>query len=239
MVVPYKDEKDGKKVQVERMFDNISGSYDRLNHLLSLGIDRIWRRKAINRLLPHRPATILDVATGTADFAIAAGSIPGATVTGVDISEGMLAAGRKKIREQNLDHRISLLRGDSENLPFADNYFDAVIVAFGVRNFEDLDRGLREIHRVMKPGGHFIVLEISEPDHFPWKQLFSLYFKVILPLTGRLISGDRHAYQYLPDSVGAFPRGTQFLDRMAAAGFTGNEWKPLTFGTCALYAGGK
>jgi len=239
MVVPYKDEKDGKKLQVERMFDNISGSYDRLNHLLSLGIDRIWRRKAIRYLLPFRPGRILDVATGTADFAIAAGSIPDAIVTGIDISEGMLEVGRRKIRDQKLDHRISLERGDSENLPFGDNYFDAVIVAFGVRNFEDLDQGMREIGRVLKPGGNFVVLEISEPDHFPWKQLFSLYFRGILPLTGRLISGDRHAYQYLPDSVSAFPRGKAFLQRMTAAGFSNCEWRPLTFGSCAMYVGRK
>ncbi|MFM7194736.1 MAG: bifunctional demethylmenaquinone methyltransferase/2-methoxy-6-polyprenyl-1,4-benzoquinol methylase UbiE [Bacteroidota bacterium] len=239
MVVPYKDEQSGKKAQVARMFDNISGNYDRLNHLLSLGIDRIWRRKAINHLRPFKPATILDVATGTADFAIAAGTLPGATVTGVDISEGMLEAGRKKIRDLKLDQRITLQSGDSENLPFGDNYFDAVIVAFGVRNFEDLDRGLREINRVLKPGGNFVVLEISEPDAFPWKQLFSLYFRQLLPLTGRIISGDRHAYTYLPESVAAFPKGNAFLERMNQSGFSSCEWKPLTFGTCALYTGRK
>lgn len=239
MVVPYKDEQSGKKAQVARMFDNISGNYDRLNHLLSLGIDRIWRRKAINHLRPFQPKSILDVATGTADFAIAAGTLPGSTVTGVDISEGMLEAGRVKIRKLKLDHRIRLESGDSENLPFADNSFDAVIVAFGVRNFENLDRGLQEINRVLKPGGNFVVLEISEPDTFPWKQLFSLYFRGILPLTGRIISGDPRAYSYLPESVAAFPRGKEFIGRMTRTGFSACDWKPLTFGTCALYTGRK
>ena len=239
MVVPYKDEKSGKKEQVARMFNSISSNYDRLNHLLSLGIDRIWRKKAINYLSKFNPAKILDVATGTGDFAIQAAVIPASEVIGVDISEGMLEAGRIKIGKLGLSTRVRLETGDSEQLPYADNFFDAVIVAFGVRNFENLDRGLSEINRVLKPGGHFVVLEISEPERFPMKQIFGLYFHKLLPLAGRMISRDNYAYQYLPDSVVAFPKGEQFLIRMNLAGFKNNVWKPLTFGICAMYTGEK
>ena len=221
------------------MFDSISGRYDQLNHLLSLGIDRIWRRKAIQYLKQHQPGHILDVATGTADFAIEARKIKDAVITGVDISEGMLEAGRKKIARLRLNNRILLQTGDSENLPFGDNTFDASIVAFGVRNFEDLDKGLKEIHRVIRPGGHFVILEISEPHRLPWKQIFSLYFHFLLPLAGRLISSDKHAYTYLPESVAAFPKGSEFTQRMEKAGFTNCHWKPLTFGVCAMYTGQK
>lgn len=239
MVVPYKDEQSGKKEQVARMFNSISSNYDRLNHLLSLGIDRIWRKKAIKYLSKFNPVKILDVATGTGDFAIQAAVMPASEVIGVDISEGMLEAGRIKISKLGLSTRVRLETGDSEQLPYAENFFDAVIVAFGVRNFENLDRGLSEINRVLKPGGHFVVLEISEPERFPMKQIFGLYFHKLLPLAGRLISRDKHAYQYLPDSVAAFPKGEQFLIRMNLAGFKNNVWKPLTFGICAMYTGEK
>lgn len=239
MVVPYKNEQSGKKEQVARMFNSISSNYDRLNHLLSLGIDRIWRRKAIKFLSGFNPKKILDVATGTGDFAIQAAVIPSTEVIGVDISEGMLEAGRIKINKLGLSTRVRLETGDSEQLPYPDNFFDAVIVAFGVRNFENLDRGLNEINRVLKPGGHFVVLEISEPEKFPMKQIFGLYFHNLLPLAGRLISKDKHAYQYLPDSVAAFPKGEQFLTRMHQSGFSNNLWKPLTFGICAMYTGEK
>jgi demethylmenaquinone methyltransferase/2-methoxy-6-polyprenyl-1,4-benzoquinol methylase len=239
MVVPYKDEKSGKKEQVARMFNSISSNYDRLNHLLSLGIDRIWRKKAINYLSKFNPAKILDVATGTGDFAIQAAVIPASEVIGVDISEGMLEAGRIKIGKLGLSTRVRLETGDSEQLPYADNFFDAVIVAFGVRNFENLDRGLSEINRVLKPGGHFVVLEISEPERFPMKQIFGFYFHKLLPLAGRMISKDKHAYQYLPDSVAVFPKGEQFINRMHLAGFKNNIWKSLTFGICAMYTGEK
>jgi len=239
MVVPYKHAPEGKKQQVAKMFDSISGRYDQLNHLLSLGIDRLWRRKAIHWLSKFEPKNILDVATGTGDFAIEAGKIQSAQIVGVDISEGMLEAGRKKISRLRLDQRISLQTGDSENLPFPDNTFDASIVAFGVRNFENLDKGLNEINRVMKPGGRFVILEISEPETFPWKQIFGLYFHYLLPVAGRLISRDRHAYQYLPESVSAFPKGNDFLLRMEQAGFKHSSWKKLTFGICAMYTGVK
>jgi len=219
------------------MFDSISGRYDQLNHLLSLGIDKLWRRKAINYLTKFKPTTILDIATGTADFAIAAGKIKDSIITGIDISEGMLEAGRKKISRLRLGHRIQLLTGDSENLPFPDNSFDAAIVAFGVRNFENLEQGLREINRVLKPGGTFVILEISEPHRFPWKQFFSIYFHFVLPAIGRLISKDSRAYSYLPESVSAFPSGIEFTEKMEKSGFKNCHWKPLTFGTCAMYTG--
>ncbi|MFZ9981181.1 MAG: bifunctional demethylmenaquinone methyltransferase/2-methoxy-6-polyprenyl-1,4-benzoquinol methylase UbiE [Cyclobacteriaceae bacterium] len=239
MVVPYKDAPEGKKKQVARMFDSISGRYDRLNHILSLGIDKLWRRIAIKQLSLNNPLQILDIATGTADFAIEAVNIRGAEVTGIDISEGMLEAGRKKIVRLKLENRIRLLSGDSENIPFGDNSFDAAIVAFGVRNFENLDRGLSEILRVIKPGGKFVVLEISEPHAFPWKSIFRIYFHHLLPFAGRLISRDKHAYSYLPESVAAFPSGNDFIKRLHDAGFRHGTWKPLTLGICALYTAEK
>lgn len=239
MVVPYKDLNEGKKAQVARMFDNISGRYDQLNHLLSLGIDKLWRKKAIRHLERFNPSKILDVATGTGDFAIQASRINQSSIVGVDISEGMLEAGRKKIQRLGLTQRVRLENGDSENLQFEDNYFDAVIVAFGVRNFENLDKGLKEINRVLKPGGRLVVLEISEPDGFPWKQLFDFYFKRILPITGKIISGDSHAYTYLPESVSAFPRGKAFLNRLETSGFNKTNWERLTFGICAFYSAEK
>jgi len=239
MVVPYKDAPEGKKKQVARMFDSISGRYDRLNHILSLGIDKMWRKKAIRQLSLNNPVSILDIATGTADFAIEAVNISGAEVTGIDISDGMLEAGRKKIVRLKLENRIRLLNGDSENIPFGDNSFDAAIVAFGVRNFENLDRGLSEILRVIKPGGKFIVLEISEPHAFPWKNIFRIYFHHLLPFAGRLISRDKHAYSYLPESVAAFPSGNDFIKRLNDAGFRHSTWKPLTLGICALYTAEK
>jgi len=235
MVVPFKNENSGKKEQVTRMFDNISRSYDRMNHLLSLGIDRGWRKKAIKKLAVSKPKTILDVATGTADFAIEASRIPESQITGIDLSEGMLTAGRVKIDGLGLTQRIRLMNGDSESLPFEDNLFDAVIVAFGVRNFENLENGLREIKRVLRPGGNLIILELSEPDNKVVQILYQLYFHRILPWLGRLISGDRHAYHYLPESVAAFPCGTAFAERLTQVGFKSATWTPLTLGTCGLY----
>lgn len=239
MVVPFQQDKRSKKEQVATMFDNISGSYDRMNHLLSLGIDKGWRRKAINHLLAFKPQQILDVATGTGDFAIEAARISGSEITGVDISEGMLAAGRIKLADLGLSHRIRLITGDSEDLPFADNFFDAVVVAFGVRNFEDLAKGLTEIARVLKPGGQLVILELTQPEATPWKQLYHFYFHGILPRLGRLFSGDRHAYTYLPASVDVFPSGKAFLDCLKSAGFSKAGWKPLTLGSCALYTAEK
>jgi demethylmenaquinone methyltransferase/2-methoxy-6-polyprenyl-1,4-benzoquinol methylase len=236
-VVPYKEEKAGKKEQVAKMFDNISTRYDLLNHLLSMGIDKGWRKKAIRQLESLKPQMILDVATGTGDFAIQALSLQPEKIIGVDISEGMLAVGRKKIAEKHLEHVIELKSGDSENLPFGENNFDAVTVAFGVRNFENLEKGLAEIYRVIKPGGMVVVLEFSRPRTFPFKQLYSFYFKAILPKIGRFISSDKAAYTYLPESVEAFPDGDDFLRRLNTVGFKNTKCKALTFGISSIYTG--
>lgn len=240
-VVPYKDQNKGKKEQVASMFDNISPKYDLLNHLLSLGIDVLWRKKAI-RLLRKRqpkPRLMLDVATGTGDFALEALSLHPDKIVGIDISAGMLEVGRQKIKKQGLSDRIEMLQADSENLPFEDNMFDAVIVAFGVRNFENLPKGLREINRVLKPGGVVTILEFSQPRVFPLKQVYNFYFKQILPRVGRLISKDQSAYTYLPESVQAFPDGKDFLSILDETGYKHTEWKPLTFGISAIYLASK
>ncbi len=239
MVVPYKKDTSSKKQQVARMFDSISGRYDFLNHFLSLGIDILWRKKAIRLLDALQPKIILDVATGTGDFSIEAMSLHPEKIIGVDISEGMLEVGRRKMREKKLDAVIELRSGDSENLPFEDNFFDAVIVAFGVRNFENLDRGLSEMLRVLKPGGRVIVLEFSRPSKFPFKQLYNVYFTTILPLIGRWISSDQEAYRYLPESVRAFPDGKAFLKILSDIGYKNPQCNPLTFGISSLYWGTK
>ena len=239
MVVPYKSENTGKKEQVAKMFDNISGRYDFLNHFLSLGIDIRWRKKAIKELTLLAPKLILDVATGTGDFAIQALDLCPDKVIGIDISEGMLDVGRAKMVARNLDQKIELRNGDSENIPFEENKFDAVIVAFGVRNFENLEKGLTEIFRVVKPGGKVVILEFSKPTSFPFKQLYNFYFKFILPGIGRLFSKDRDAYRYLPESVQAFPDGNDFLKILSGIGYKFTTCKPLTFGISSLYTGTK
>ena len=238
-VTPYKDKNSGKKEQVAEMFDNISHKYDFLNHFLSLGIDIAWRKQAIKLLKKDQPKEILDIATGTGDFAIEALVLNPEKVTGVDISEGMLAIGREKLKKRRLDDRIELLSGDSEGLPFTDNKFDAVIVAFGVRNFEHLDKGLTDMFRVLKPGGKVVILEFSKPRMFPFKQLYRFYFKWILPKIGKLISRDQSAYTYLPESVDAFPDGEDFLDRLRKSGFEENRCKTLTLGISSIYTGKK
>lgn len=221
------------------MFDNISGNYDFLNHFLSLGIDISWRRKAIKAIASIAPKQILDVATGTGDFAIAALKVNPERVTGVDISEGMLEVGRKKMKARGLDGKIELLNGDSENLPFGENKFDAVIVAFGVRNFENLEKGLAEMLRVVRPGGKVVVLEFSKPRGFPFKQLYNFYFKFVLPKIGRWVSRDSSAYTYLPESVQAFPDGERFVQILNQLGYKNTACKPLTFGISSLYIGTK
>lgn len=236
-VVPYKEDQAGKKQQVARMFDSISGNYDFLNHFLSLGIDIRWRKKAINLLADGKPKIILDVATGTGDFAVETLKLNPEQVIGVDISEGMLEVGRKKMKTRGYEHTIDLRLGDSENLPFEENKFDAVIVAFGVRNFENLEKGLSEMHRVLKPGGRMVVLEFSKPRAFPFKQLYNFYFNFILPKIGRLISRDPAAYTYLPESVQAFPDGDDFTSILKRLGFNQTSCKPLTFGISSLYTG--
>ena len=233
-VKPYGQE--GKKVeQVERMFDHIAPAYDRLNHLMSLGIDRSWRRTALKWLRPHRPALVLDVATGTGDFAIqACRMLPSASLTGVDLSEGMMQVGRRKVEQAGLAARIDFQREDCEALTFSDASFDAVTVAFGIRNFEHLDRGLCEMCRVLRPGGHLVILELSTPDRPPMKQLYRIYSRLI-PLMGRLVSHDRSAYTYLPQSIRAFPQGEVMSESIRRAGFSDVRFRRLTFGVCTLY----
>lgn len=238
-VVPYKDKQEGKKEQVAEMFNNISKKYDFLNHFLSLGIDITWRKKAVKMLAADKPKLILDIATGTGDFAIEALALNPDKIIGVDISEGMLAEGRKKLKKRKLDDRIELQTGDSERLLFEDNKFDAVIVSFGVRNFENLEKGLRDMYRVLKPGGKTVIVEFSKPKKFPMKQGYNFYFKYILPQIGKIVSKDNAAYTYLPESVQAFPDGEDFLTVLKKVGFKNTQCKPLTFGISSIYIGQK
>lgn len=238
-VVPYKDKQEGKKEQVAEMFNNISKKYDFLNHFLSLGIDITWRKKAVKMLAADKPKLILDIATGTGDFAIEALALNPDKIIGVDISEGMLAEGRKKLKKRKLDDRIELQTGDSERLLFEDNKFDAVIVSFGVRNFENLEKGIRDMYRVLKPGGKTVIVEFSKPKKFPMKQGYNFYFKYILPQIGKIVSKDNAAYTYLPESVQAFPDGEDFLAVLKKVGFKNTQCKPLTFGISSIYIGQK
>lgn len=225
-----------KREQVERMFNNIAHSYDRLNHSLSWGIDRRWRRLAMDSLKPFKPQDILDVATGTGDFAIlAARRLSPRSVTGADISEGMMDVGRRKVKDMQLEHIIRFQREDCASLSYPDNTFDAVTVAYGVRNFEDLDKGLREICRVLKPGGHLLIVELCVPVRFPMKQLFSVYAKSVMPLIGRLISKDNSAYTYLPATMAAFPQGEVMQGILQRAGFSEVTFRRFTFGICTQY----
>jgi len=232
-VNPYNNT-EAKKKQVTQMFDNIAGSYDFLNHTLSLGMDNIWRKIAIKKL-SNNPATILDIATGTGDFAISASKYTNATITGIDISQGMLDVGVEKINKKGLTDRIKLQLADSENLPFHDNSYEAVTAGFGVRNFEDLNKGLSEMYRTLKSGGIIAILEPSEPAYFPLKQFYKLYFHHILPFIGGIISKDKNAYTYLPDSVSAFPSGKDFLTELVKVGFKESKHIPLSFGIVTLY----
>lgn len=238
-VIPYKEDSASKKEQIARMFDTISGRYDFMNHLLSLGIDIRWRRKAIRWLAPYQPKSILDVATGTGDFAIEALRLNPDKIIGIDISRGMLEVGNRKIQKAGLQNKIELVYGDSEKLSFQENNFDAVIVAFGVRNFENLDTGLLEIIRVLKPGGKLAVIEFSKPKSFPFKQLYNFYFNFILPKIGKLFSRDKSAYQYLPESVQAFPDGNDFIAILSNLGYKNVACNPLTFGISSLYTATK
>ncbi|MFK7951822.1 MAG: bifunctional demethylmenaquinone methyltransferase/2-methoxy-6-polyprenyl-1,4-benzoquinol methylase UbiE [Ekhidna sp.] len=238
-VLPYKDKSEAKKKQVADMFDSISGKYDFLNHFLSLGIDIRWRKKAIKYLQKDQPKQILDIATGTGDFAIESLKLNPNKVIGVDISEGMLNVGREKMIKKGLSEIIDMQSGDSENLHFEDNNFDAVIVAFGVRNFENLEKGLSEMNRVLKPGGKAVILEFSKPTAFPFKQLYNFYFKWVLPKIGKIVSKDNAAYTYLPESVNEFPFGNQFLDILQKTGFKNTTCKPLTLGISSIYTGEK
>ncbi len=234
-VKPYKDTQSSKREQVEQMFDSIAPKYDFLNRFLSMGIDQIWRKKAINSLKEVNPKQILDVATGTADLAIAALKLNPDHIIGIDISNQMLEVGRNKINNKALNRKITLKQADSANLPFEDNKFDAITVAFGVRNFEFLQQGINQMYRVTRNGGKLAVLEFSKPKSFPFKQLYNFYFKYILPGWGGLISKSKTAYTYLPESVEHFPEGENFAAYLKNAGYKKIEIKPLTFGICTLY----
>ena len=238
-IKPY-NEDEKKSVQVERMFDNIAPAYDQLNHTLSWGIDKSWRKKAINWLKPFQPQRMMDVATGTGDFAIQACRVLNPKeLIGTDISEGMMNVGRQKVKDAGLEGRISFAKEDCTGLTFPDNRFDAITVAFGVRNFEDLDKGLREMHRVLDANGKLVILELSEPDWFPMKQLYALYSKVVIPTLGKLLSKDRSAYTYLPQSIKAFPQGEVMKEIILKAGFSEANFKRLTLGICTLYTATK
>src|SRR5476651_1504542 len=238
VITPYNDKAATKKEQVADMFNNISKTYDFLNHFLSLGIDIIWRKKAINELKKDQPKLILDVATGTGDFAFEALSIlKPDKIIGVDISQGMLDVAQQKINKRNAGDRFEVKLGDSEKLPFDANIFDAVTVAYGVRNFENLEKGLADIQRVLKPGGKAVVLEFSKPKVFPVKQLYKFYFNYITPAVGKLFSKDSRAYSYLPESVAAFPDGERFTSLMDKVGFSNTKQRPLAFGICSIYTG--
>lgn len=235
-ITPYKDNPTGKKEQVATMFNNISGTYDFLNHFLSFGIDIIWRKKAIKALKSLQPKQMLDVATGTGDFAFEAIRILNPTqIIGVDISEGMLAIAQEKITKRSLQQQFKVILGDSEKLPFENNNFDAVTVAFGVRNFEHLEEGLQDICRVLRPGGKVVILEFSNPKAFPVKQLYQLYSKTLMPFLGRLFSKDKAAYTYLPESVIDFPDGERFTAILKKVGFSETICRPQTFGICTIY----
>jgi demethylmenaquinone methyltransferase/2-methoxy-6-polyprenyl-1,4-benzoquinol methylase len=232
---PYKSSNEGKKEQIQTMFNKIAPKYDFLNHFLSLGIDKLWRKRAIKLLKGLSSPRILDIATGTGDLAIASLSINPKQVVGVDISPEMLKVGKEKIKNRKLEHLISLKEGDSENLPFQNEEFDAAMVAFGVRNFENLNKGLIEINRVLKPGGKFVVLEFSNPSRFPVKQLYKFYSTRILPWWGGLLSKDRDAYVYLPESVAAFPEGEAFVGELKRVGFEVVRVWVQTCGVATIY----
>lgn len=234
-VKPYKTSQDSKKQQVAQMFDNISHRYDFLNHLLSFNIDKLWRKKVVRMAAVHGPKKVLDVATGTADLALALRKTGAHEIIGVDISEGMLSIGREKVQRQNLDAVIRLDLGDSEALPYEEHYFDLITVAFGVRNFENLDTGLAEIRRVLRPGGQLLILEFSQPGNPVFRAFYGFYSSYILPLLGKLVSRDQSAYTYLPESVGAFPYGSRFVEHLQKVGFEKNTFQPVTFGVATVY----
>ena len=234
-IKPY-DERAEKGQQVEQMFDNIAPTYDKLNHRLSWEIDKGWRKKAIRHLEPFKPQTILDIATGTGDFAIlAAEMLNPQKLIGADISEGMMEIGRKKVREKGLQDIISFEKEDCLSLSYPDNSFDAVTAAFGIRNFASLDKGLQEMCRVLKPGGHLSIVELTTPVSFPMRQLFHVYSHSVLPVYGRLISKDTSAYSYLTKTIEAFPQGERMTDILHDAGFGEASFKRLTFGICTMY----
>ncbi len=238
-ITPYKDSELGKKQQVEQMFDNISDGYDNLNRVISLGSDMKWKKKIVRLIEKKNPSKILDVATGTGDLAIMLSRTKAVEIIGADISEGMLKVGRKKVENKGLSDRITLIQADSENLPFEDNYFDVITVAYGIRNFENLEKGLSEMFRVLKPNGTFVILETSVPTKFPFRQGYKLYCNVFLPLIGRLFSKDKKAYGYLSESASNFPFGEVLNNILRKIGFIEVEDKPQMFGSAAIYTASK
>ena len=238
-IKPYKDSSEGKKEQVATMFDNISENYDGLNRVISFGIDVSWRKKVVKIISRNNPKQILDIATGTGDLALMMSQLNPDKVTGLDISVGMLEVGKQKIEKANLTDKIDMIVGDSENMPFDDNTFDAITVSFGVRNFANLDKGLTEIKRVLKPGGTFVVLETSNPTKFPFKQGYKFYTSFILPIIGKIFSKDKVAYSYLSESANSFPFGEAFDNILQKNGFINTEYKPVTFGVATIYSATK
>ena len=239
IVKPYNQTDTTKKGEVRTMFNTIAPHYDQLNHLLSLGIDKLWRKHAIQTLKPFAPTHIIDVATGTGDFAIKAHQMLGCKVTGTDLSVGMLSVATEKVKEKGLSSSINFLEADSEQLPFESDTFDAITVAFGVRNYGDLDKGLAEMARVIKKGARMVILEFSKPTIFPFRQLYMFYFKHILPFMGGIISHDKKAYEYLPQSVLAFPDGEEFEAHLKLVGIKPIKRISQTLGIATIYVGEK
>lgn len=238
-VLPYKDSSLGKKEQVTQMFDTISGNYDGLNRIISLGIDVKWRKKVVALVAATQPDSILDIATGTGDLAILMTTTSAKKIIGLDLSVGMLEVGKKKIVDKNLHHKIEMVVGDSENIPYPNDYFDAITVSFGIRNFETLEKGLAEIYRVLKPNGIFVILETSVPTKFPFKQGYSFYTKFILPLIGKLFSKDNSAYGYLSESAATFPFGVALNNILQKVSFIECKAMPQTFGVATIYTATK
>lgn len=236
---PYKNSDEGKKEQVAKMFDNISDNYDNLNRVISFGVDVKWRKKILKMVSAKNPSTILDVATGTGDLAILLSNTKAEKIIGLDISAGMLEVGKQKIAQKNFSNRIEMVLGDSEKIPFEDNSFDAITVAFGIRNFENLGLGLSEILRVLKPNGIFVILETSVPEKFPFKQGYNFYTKNILPLIGKMFSKDKVAYKYLSDSASIFPYGKALNNILEKIGFIDVKHLPQTFGVATIYSATK
>jgi len=239
IIKPYKDSKLGKKEQVAKMFNNISKNYDSLNRVISFGIDVSWRKKVVQIISKNNPQQILDIATGTGDLALMMSALQPKKIIGLDISEGMLAVGKEKISKAKLDDKIEMIVGDSENMPFEDNTFDAITVSFGVRNFANLEKGLLEIRRVLKPSGTFVILETSNPTKFPFKQGYKLYTSFILPIIGKIFSKDKIAYSYLSESANYFPFGETFNNILKNNGFINTKYTPVTFGVATIYSASK
>ncbi len=235
IIKPYKNSDLGKKEQVAKMFDAISKNYDGLNRVISLGIDIKWRKKVVEIVGKNNPKQILDIATGTGDLALMMAELNPDKIIGLDISGGMLAVGKEKIANVNLSEKIEMVVGDSEEMPFDDNTFDAITVSFGVRNFANLDKGIQEIARVLKPSGVLVILETSNPTKFPFKQGYKLYTNLFLPVIGKLFSKDKVAYSYLSESANSFPFGVAFNNILQKNGFTHTEDKPVTFGVATIY----